>query len=182
MGASGVAVTFSIILHPSNMFPTRHSHVTSVQLSLTFRGQPFTAVRSPFILSLIHGPLCFQEAGHSGTGGSVVHSVALRQAGESAGWEWPVLRGRECQSSGSSRGSDPRRGELDQGSQRELCLPSDRWTERPGVGQRDTGILDEGETHAKPGGRVNVLQFSTEERLLQSCKLQEGKSLALAQC
>lgn len=33
---------------------------------------------------------------------------------------------RECQSSGSSRGSEPRGGELDQDSQRELCLPSDR--------------------------------------------------------
>lgn len=95
-------------------------------------------------------------------------SVALRQTDKSAGWEGPVLRGRECRSSGSSRGSDPRRGELDQDSQRELCLPSDRQTERPGMGQRDTGILDEGETHAKPGGRVSVLQFSTEERLLQT--------------
>ena len=93
MGASGVAVTFPIILHPSNVFPTRHSHVTSVQLSLTFRGQPFTTMWISFIHSLIHSPLCFQEAGSSGTGDSVVHSVAIRQANKSAGWEWPVLRG-----------------------------------------------------------------------------------------
>lgn len=134
MGASGVVVTFTIILHPSNVFPTRHSDVTSVQLSLRFRGQPFTTVQISFIRSLIHGPLCFEEAGHRGTGNSVVQRVAVRQANKSAGWEWPVLRGRECQSSGSSRGSEPRGEELDQDSQRELCLPSDRWTEPPGNG------------------------------------------------
>lgn len=93
---------FSTLQH---VFPIRHSHATSVQLSQAFKDQRFTTVYNSFIHSLIHGTLCFQEAGHSRTGDTMVHSPVLRRADKSAGLEWRVLRGRKCQSSGSPRGS-----------------------------------------------------------------------------